>query len=392
MKQNILIAPLFVLLMSLDVAAQETILTVRSATEFINALGSNRTIVITTSEPLNITEAVDLKVGEGTIAEGETYYNPSTAAEVTAQVTYAPNTDGNTLQVRGCNNLTIRSAKAKATLLATPRYANVLEFIHCDNLMLENIVMGHTEDGYCDKGVLELDDCNHVTINDCDLFGCGTEGFSIEGCNDVNINRTTVHDCTYYTLHINRSNQVRFNDCIFRDNREFEQLCIHRSDNICFTGCLFDNLQGPLFALDDYVNFYSCSFRKCQMQPIDSEFGPQGYAVLAYCTQLADEETATISIAKPNIRTGLWTDGKQRYRVTQTDAYRYQFASIDNPELVFALNCISVKANEYIMAPQYPYENFGQLMADVGRNGATDYVRILDDGGALLQSFKRIGR
>ena len=165
------------------------------------------------------------------------------------------------------------------------------------------------------------------------------------------------------------------------------------ADDINFTGCLFDNLQGPLFALNDYTNFYSCTFRKCQMQPIDSEFGPQGFAVLAFCTQLPDDAPATIHVKKPTLSPGLWTDGTHRYRVTQADPYRYTFTSLDNPDQVFALNCISVAANEYILAPQYPYENFaGRLVADAGRIGAVDYVRILDDGGALLQSFKRIGR
>ncbi len=392
MKLKTYITTLAVLCLALEAMAQRNTITVSTAAELVNALGPDRTIVIATDQPLNITEAVDQRVGEGTLPEGETYFSPESAAGVTAHVTYASNTDGNTLQVRGCDNLTIRSARGRATLLATPRYANVLEFIGCNNLKLENLVMGHTQDGYCDKGVLELDDCKHVTINDCDLFGCGTEGFVIDCCSDVTINRTTVHDCTYFTMHVSRSNQVRFNDCIFRDNRKYEQLCINSSDDIVFTGCLFDNLQGPLFALDDYINFYSCSFRKCQMQPIDEEFGPQGFAVLAFCTQLPDEAPAAISVQKPTLRTGLWSDGKRRYRVTQADAYRYVFTPVDAPQEAFALNCISVKANEYITAPVFPGENMGRLVADVGRNGAADYVRIQDDGGALQQSFSYIGR
>lgn len=385
------ITALAALCLAIGAQAAGTI-TVTTAAELVNALGPDRTIVIASNQPLNITEAIDQMAANGTLPEGETYFMPENERATTPQVTYASTSDGNTLQVRGCDNLTIRSARGRATLLATPRYANVLEFIDCTGLKLEGLVMGHTEDGYCDKGVLELDRCTDVTIDDCDLFGCGTEGFVIDCCNDVNINRTTVHDCTYFTLHVARSNQVRFNDCIFRDNREYSQLCINASTDVTFTGCLFDNLQGPLFALDDYVNFYSCSFRKCQMDPIDSEFGPQGFAILAYCTELPDAAPATISVQKPRLHPGLWTDGHRNYRVTQSDAYRYVFTPVDEPAQAFALNCISVSANDYILAPEYPNENFGRLVADVGRNGATDYVRILDDGNMLLQSFKRIGR
>lgn len=392
MKLKTYIAALAMLCITLQASAQHNTITVSTAAQFVEALGPDRTIIIATDQPLNITEAIDQKVAEGTLPEGETYYTPEAPVSTTAQVTYASNTDGNTLQVRGCNHLTIRSARGRATLLATPRYANVLEFIDCNDLTLENLVMGHTQDGYCDKGVLELDRCNHVTINDCDLYGCGTEGFVIDGCHNVTVNRTTVHDCTYYTMHVVRSNLVRFNDCIFRDNRKFDQLCISNSRDVDFTGCLFDNLQGPLFALNDYVDFFCCTFRKCQMQPIDSEYGPQGYAVLAYCTQLPDDSPATINVKKPAIRPGLWTDGKHQYHVTQADAYRYVFTPTDQPDNAFALNCISVEANDYILAPQSPNESFSRLVADAGRNGAADYVRLLDDGGTLLHSFKRIGR
>ena len=392
MKLKTYITALAMLCITLQASAQHNTITVSTAAQFVEALGPDRTIIIATDQPLNITEAIDQKVAEGTLPEGETYYTPEAPVSATAQVTYASNTDGNTLQVRGCNHLTIRSARGRATLLATPRYANVLEFIDCNDLTLKNLVMGHTQDGYCDKGVLELDRCNHVTINDCDLYGCGTEGFVIDGCHNVTVNRTTVHDCTYYTMHVVRSNLVRFNDCIFRDNRKFGQLCISGSRDVDFTGCLFDNLQGPLFALNDYVDFFCCTFRKCQMQPIDSEYGPQGYAVLAYCTQLPDDSPATINVKKPAIRPGLWTDGKHQYRVTQADAYRYVFTPTDQPDNAFALNCISVEANDYILAPQSPNESFSRLVADAGRNGAADYVRLLDDGGTLLHSFKRIGR
>lgn len=377
----------------LAAGAQSATVRVSTATELINALGPDRTIVIDATQPLNVTEALNQMVAEGSIAEGETYYDPLTADRIGHHVTYASNTDGNTLQVRGCKGLTIRAAKGRVTLLATPRYANVLEFIHCEDLRLENLIMGHTQEGYCDKGVLELDGCTHVTINDCDLFGCGTEGFSMEGCNNVTVNRCTVHDCTYYTMHILGCRQVRFNDCVFRDNQEFEQLQIANVSDVTFTACVFDNLQGPLFKnVRDYVNFYSCTFRNCEMEDIMSDFEPQGYAILAYCTiDNSARPLTTADTKKPAIRPGYWTDGKHKFRVTKTDDYHYVFTALDGPEEMFGLNCISVSANEYILAPEYPFIDGGypRYVVDVGRNGAADYVRIKDDGGALLRSFTR---
>lgn len=374
--------------------AKGTTVRVTNATELINAIRPHQTIIIDAKQPLNITEALDQMVADGSITEGDTYYNPDDAASYKVNVTYSTNTDGNTLQVRGCDGLTIRAAKGQVTLLSTPRQGNVLEFIRCSDLNLENIIMGHTVGGYCDKGVLELDACTNVKINNCDLFGCGTEGFVMEDCNAVTVNNTNVHDCTYYTLHIMSCRQVRFNNCVFRDNQKYEQLNVNSSSDVIFTACVFDNLQGKLFNFDNYTNFYSCTFRNCAMEPITSDFEPQGHAVLAYCSIVDKNAPVTANVKKPKLRPGRWTDGKRMFRVTKNDDYHYVFRSTEGPEELFGLNCISARANEYIMAPEYPnvQGDTPRLGADAGRNGAVDYVRIVDDGGALMRTFTRVGR
>ena len=101
MKLRTFLTTIAMLCMALAAAAQGNTIIVNNAAELVNALGSDRTIVIATNQPLNITEAIDQRVGEGTLPEGETYYDPVTAAAITAQVTYASNSDGNTLQIQG---------------------------------------------------------------------------------------------------------------------------------------------------------------------------------------------------------------------------------------------------------------------------------------------------
>lgn len=361
---------------------------VKTAEEFIRALGPDRTIIITTDKPLNITDALERLIERGEIAEGSTYYNAADEPAATGTVTYGANTDGNALQVRSCDGLHIRAKKGTATLLATPRYVNVLEFINCNFVEIDHIVMGHTVGGYCDKGVVEFDGCSQVTINDCDFFGCGTEGFVFEFCNRVTVNRSCVHDCTYYTMHIRGCNQVRFNDCTFSDNREFEQICVARSSDVTFTGCRFDNLQGPLFALDDYVDFYCCTFRNCNISAITDDFYPQGFAVLAYCTtSFGDAQLSQQPTAKLHITTGRWTDGEHTYMVKQSDPYRYLFTSTDGFGGVFAINSVSAARNDFVTAPEYPYENQGRYGVDFVTQGNIDFIRIRDDGGELIKSL-----
>lgn len=370
-------------------------ITVKNAHDFIKAIGPDRTIEIASKTPLNITDELEKMIASGEIHEGPTYYDVETAGEVNEKLTYTSNFDGNGLQVRNCDGLTIKGKGKGATLLASPRYVNVMEFINCNFLNIENVTMGHTDGGYCDKGVVEFDGCLEVTINNSDFFGCGTEGFVFESCNRVTVNNSVVHDCTYYTMHVKDCTQVRFNDCTFSKNREFSQINIFGSDDVCFTGCLFDSLEGELFNLDTYYGFYNCTFRNCRIDPIveDPSFFPNGNAILGYCRTLYGSQKAVAGAKKPKIKLGLWTDGETIYRVTQTDPYRYIFTSTEGDGDVFAVVCFSVEHNEYSCAPEFPFDNkYGRQVVDVTNDGKRDYIRILDDGHQLVKSFVYNGK
>lgn len=389
---------LMLIAVALGASAAGKTITVKNAHEFIQALGPDRTIVIATSKPLNITEELEKRIASGEILEGPSYYDVESASQVKTHITYTSNTDGNGLQVRGFDGLTIKGKGKGATLLASPRYVNVLEFINCNNLTIENITMGHTVGGYCDKGVLELDDCLNVTINDCDFFGCGTEGFIFDGCVRVTVNRSCVHDCTYHTMHVRNCSQVRFNDCVFRNNMEYDQINIGGCEDVDFTGCLFDTLEGPLFNLAEYQCFYCCTFRNCSIEPINagdshSEYFPLGNAILGYCMTMFGDEKAYVDTPHPDIKLGIWTDGAEKYMVTQSDPYRYVFTSMGDSGEVFAVNCVSVALNEYICAPEFPYSSkLGRLCVRMVEDEGRHYMRINDDGGEIIKSFFYIGK
>ena len=388
MKKSLVIAMFALLFTSLPMSAGKTI-TVKNAKDFIKALGSDRTIVISSSKPLNITDALEDMIAKGEIAEGETYYGMSEGfASGENNVTFASNTDGNGLQVRNCHNLTIKGKGKAATLLASPRYVNVIEFFDCSDITMENVIMGHTNGGYCDKGVIEFSGCNNVLMNDCDMFGCGTEGIVLNQSNRVTVNRSVIHDCTYHTMHVRDCRQVRFNDCIFRNNMEFDQINIGNTKDIVFTGCVFDSLDGPLFNMDDYHYFYSCAFRNCALEPVRYDWYTQGNAILVFCTyQTGGEPLTTAHAMKPTLQEGIWTDGAKTYTVSKADDYRYVFASTDEED-VFAINAVSVPKNEYMTNDEWPYENhLGHLSVSVKRIEGQDFVQILDDGHQLIKSF-----
>lgn len=399
MKLRNIITLLF-LCLATSAMAKDNVIVVKTAREFIEAIGSDRTIVINSKTPLNITAALDEMIEEKRISEGCSYYNLSPEdcyvsdpiPGALEHVTYAPNSDGNGLQIRDVSCLTIKAKKGKATLLATPRYVNVLEFIDSEVITLENLILGHTEEGYCDKGVIEFDGCRYVTMNDSQFFGCGTEGFVFDACAGITVNRCEVYDCSYHTMHVRNSYYVRFNDCNFHNNREFEQVSILGSDYVQFTHCVFDKLQGTLFNLDSYQNFYGCVFHDCEIEPVISHLDAKDYAILWYSTTAYGGTTPACPKEKPQFRLGRYTDGSKTYLATKMDDYSI-LLSDDESNQGFALLCIDAAANEYTTDFAMECENeYGRLGARLMDKGGQSFIVLLDDGGEPIKNFVFLGK
>lgn len=411
MKLRTLLTLLLCLASSVAMAKDKVII-VKTAKQFIEALGPERTIVIDSKTPLNITAALTELIDNNRINEGATYYAQTISDETTEAeplpnalewVTWASNTDGPTLQVRYVNDLTIKAKKGKATLLATPRYANVLEFVDSYNVHLDHLILGHTEEGYCDKGVVEFDGTTIVKIDDCDFFGCGTEGFVFYDCKDVKVNRSTVYDCSYHTMHIDHSEFVRFNDCRFYNNREYEQLNIDDDSQVVFTHCAFENLQGPLFCLASYVNFYNCSFHDCQIDPVQEDFDRQDFAILRHCTTSFGGAAPQHPMAKPKFKLGRYTDGTDTFRATLRDDYSIELvevtSSADDEEcgdalpIGFAVECVDASTNEYETTSIFGAENtLGRLSAGLVEKEGHSFIVIYDDGHEPIKNFVYLGK
>lgn len=381
-------------------SAKDNVITVKTARQLIEAIGPSRTIVIDAKKPLNLTEALDELIAAGRIGEGATYYGMDlsefplepTPDGALDYVTYYSNFDGNGLQIRNCDDLQIRAKKGKVTLLATPRYANVLEFIDCTGLRLDNLIMGHTEEGYCDKGVVEFDGCYNFVVDNCDFFGCGTEGFVFELCAGGDIKRSTVYDCSYHTMHVKGSTDIHFTDCRFYNNREFEQIGVYGSENIVYNHCAFDNLQGELFSMNDYVQFYNCTFHDCQIDPIRSDFTSQDYAILRHCSASYGGTAPELPKQKPQFRLGKYIDGSDTYVARLRNDYCLILENEDGPE-GFAVVCVDPLTNEYETATASALINTtGVLGARFVENGGKYFLVLLDDGGEPLRNLIYMGQ
>lgn len=139
---------------------------VNTPDEFIKALGSNREIVVCHEEGFLLTPTIEAMIESGDLKQ----FDRSSHAKQDG-VMYELETDGPQLVLSGFKNLSIRTnSDERLHIEITPRYANVLTFINCENITLTNLQLGHTDEGYCTNGVVGFDGCRNITINNCGLL------------------------------------------------------------------------------------------------------------------------------------------------------------------------------------------------------------------------------
>lgn len=234
--------------------------TVHNALELLLAIKNDRTIIVESEDTISLSPAI-LALKENGFCESSGLTVLETGFEDSKNdgLVFYDNYDGIGVAICGLKNLKITSKKG-AVIVSSPRYDDVLKLVRCQNTSLSNLVLGHTYEGYCQDGVVSIINSDYVTINDCDLYGCGTEGLIIDCSEKVNCNNVIVRDCSYYIMHIQDSKDVNFSKCKFRNNREFEQINVDANClNITFDKCVVENNQGTLFDVQSDILFRGCT-------------------------------------------------------------------------------------------------------------------------------------
>ena len=248
MKRIVLFLAVLVLLQVCCSAASapQKKITVSTVQEFLDALGDDR--IITLNESMFLLtpviqenrEALERKPGKG------------------PKVFFVEETDGPELHIANMKNLTIEAGIDIVQVLSEPRYANVISFDNCTDLKIKGVTFGHTDEGYCSQGVLGFYGCEDVSLERCDLFGCGTEGIIVEECEDFEMSACKIRDCSYHIMHLSESINVTFKDCQFFRNREFTLVNVSVCSNVTFRNCMFANNTGPLFSVESKIVLYDC--------------------------------------------------------------------------------------------------------------------------------------
>ena len=109
--------------------------------------------------------------------------------------------------------------QGEVSILAKPRYAEVLRFEDCWDLSLEGLTLGHTQaPGICAAGVLGLGACQDVSLDNCRLYGCGSMGISAESCESVFVRGCRIDSCSNGAVYASNCRDVRLEDCALCDN------------------------------------------------------------------------------------------------------------------------------------------------------------------------------
>ena len=226
--------------------------------EFVEALQSDTRIHVMTSEPLNLTYAIEKLSEAGKIKHFPGQGQP----DAEPGVYYTGEYDGPSIVIYRLHNLCIvgEDKKAAGNLLVIPRYADVLKFTQCRDIMVDNMVMGHEEAGTCVGDVVVLDGCSNVAISKCALYGCGVDGLSGYQSTGIEVTNSDIYGCSDYALMFFGCGHIAFEGCKIHNNGigiRVDEEC----DGVSFTKCeMYDN-RGSLFNCDVPVTLTKCKVR-----------------------------------------------------------------------------------------------------------------------------------
>lgn len=181
---------------------EQTQVHVSTVDEFLKALAPDTEIILDA-------EFYDLSTATGYGTQNSTYYR------------WEEVFDGVQLTIQNLSNLTIRAEgdDVKAhTVSARPRYAHVINFENCSNIMVEGFTSGHTiEPGSCCGGVIGFYNCEDVLVNNCGLYGCGVVGVWAENTKGVQVTNSDIYECSWGGVYMMFCKDVTFNGNTIRD-------------------------------------------------------------------------------------------------------------------------------------------------------------------------------
>ncbi|MCQ2526619.1 MAG: right-handed parallel beta-helix repeat-containing protein [Lachnospiraceae bacterium] len=238
---------------------------VTNVDELMAAINNKATITLAPGT-YNVTEWLVRKIRSGEVEHLYDYDSEFyTTADTDEHIFYNGWDDEPALVIRNVTGLTIKaeSPTNPATIVSEPIYYDVIDFVNCGRLALNNLIIGHVEqpESTCSGDVVYLTYCNDVVINGCDLYGCGATGLVLYSSYGIEMRDTVIHDCTYGAVNMNYADLKAY-DCTFRDIDGWNLFWMSNS-YVSYTDCTFSHLYGNY--LDEGGDYNSAYYVNCTM-------------------------------------------------------------------------------------------------------------------------------
>jgi len=124
---------------------------------------------------------------------------------------------GGKMVIKGVTDLKIIGVGNKPVKITQPNNkVDLLNFINCNDIEIENVESDMGSD------IFVFDNCHDVFINKSIIHGAEQAGILAEGCTNMNFKKVQITDCKGMTFELNKSSKMRFFDCSFTNNNQFD--------------------------------------------------------------------------------------------------------------------------------------------------------------------------
>ena len=284
--------------------------TVETAQEFVNAIGSNKRILLKPGV-YNLSNIDQINKADNSVIWNTVY-------------------DGNELNIQDVHNLTIEGIESgKVEIKVAPRYANIMNFTNASNITIKNIIAGHTPTGYeCDAGVFQFNNSNSISIMNSELYGCGSIGLSLNNVKKLNASNCKIDHCSLRAIQIYNSEAIKFTENKIVNHEAYSNIImINGSKDITFEKCeIADNNFSWSFieALDNSNVLLDKCVIKNNSKAVNSDF--QSDKVYFFNTI----DYSGISNSKITIRNSEISDNKCDYLLANKDSVNFENCTSNN--------------------------------------------------------------
>lgn len=202
--------------------------TVENAQEFVNAIGSNKKILLKPGV-YNLSSIKQVNNADNSVTWKDVYDGKG----------------GKELNIQNIHDLTIEGAGiGQVEINIDSRYAEIMNFNNVSNVTIKNIIAGHTPEPYhCNAGVLGFENSTDISIINSELYGCGSIGLILGNVKRLDSSNCIIDHCSFEAIRIYDSEDIKFTENKIVDHEAYGNIIdISGSKDVLFEKCeLADN-------------------------------------------------------------------------------------------------------------------------------------------------------